>query len=117
LERRSPPPAPSAASSVAPSDAQDWAIGIDDELPGLLALCVSADCGVIVYHAHGSSLSSGRPTGCMLFAYSQPVRSGVSEYLVGERMVVLHTFVKKTEATPEKDLGLARHRVKEVGDG
>jgi hypothetical protein len=79
LERRSPPPAPSAASSVAPSDAQDWAIGIDDELPGLLALCVSADCGVIVYHAHGSSLSSGRPTGCMLFAYSQPVRSRVSE--------------------------------------
>jgi phage-related protein len=38
-------------------------------------------------------------------------------YLVGERVVVLHAFVKTTEATPEKDLRLARRRVKEVRDG
>jgi phage-related protein len=38
-------------------------------------------------------------------------------YLVGERVVVLHAFVKKTRATPEKDLRLARRRMKEVRDG
>jgi len=32
-------------------------------------------------------------------------------------VVVLHAFVKKAEATPEKDLRLARRRVKEVRDG
>jgi phage-related protein len=38
-------------------------------------------------------------------------------YLVGERVVVLHAFVKKTQATPERDLRLARRRMKEVSDG
>jgi len=30
---------------------------------------------------------------------------------------VLHAFVKKMQATPEKDLRLARRRAKEVRDG
>jgi len=146
---------------------------------------------VVVYHAHVLSLWCGRPTGCMVFACSQPALSRVSEsanvvaysveyfnervlaeiegwpvgvladyarlvellmefgpdlrmphsrslggglfelrphgregigralycYLVGERVVVLNAFVKKTEATPEKALRLARRRVKEVRDG
>lgn len=37
--------------------------------------------------------------------------------LAGERVVVLHAFVKKTQATPERDLRLARRRMKEVCDG
>jgi phage-related protein len=38
-------------------------------------------------------------------------------YLVAERVIVLHAFVKKTRAMPEKDLRLARRRMKEVRDG
>ena len=45
------------------------------------------------------------------------VRSLLNDVAHGERVVVLHAFVKKTEATPEKDLRLARRRVKEVRDG
>ena len=38
-------------------------------------------------------------------------------YIDGERVVVLHAFVKKTRATPERHLRLARRRMREVRDG
>ena len=38
-------------------------------------------------------------------------------YLDGKRIVILHAFVKKTQETPEKELRLARRRLKEVGNG
>ena len=36
--------------------------------------------------------------------------------LVGQKIVVLHAFIKKTQKTPKKDLELARKRMKEVKD-
>jgi phage-related protein len=33
---------------------------------------------------------------------------------VGERMVLLHGFIKKTQKTPDEDLALARKRMKEI---
>jgi len=37
--------------------------------------------------------------------------------MVGKRVVVLHAFIKKTQQTPERDLKLARKRLKELQDG
>ena len=37
--------------------------------------------------------------------------------LVGRRVVVLHGFIKKTQATPAKELDIARKRQKEIKDG
>ncbi len=34
--------------------------------------------------------------------------------LVGQRIIILHAFVKKAQKTPVKELALARHRMKEV---
>ena len=34
--------------------------------------------------------------------------------LVGQRILILHALVKKTEKTPSHDLALARQRIKEV---
>lgn len=34
--------------------------------------------------------------------------------MVGRRIVVLHSFVKKTDKIPAKDLALARNRLKEL---
>ena len=34
--------------------------------------------------------------------------------LVGQRILILHALVKKTDKTPSHDLALARHRIKEV---
>jgi len=36
--------------------------------------------------------------------------------LVGRRIVVLHSFVKKTDKTPSQDLLLSRKRLKEIKD-
>lgn len=37
--------------------------------------------------------------------------------LVGQRIVMLHSFVKKTDKTPANDLNLAINRMKEVKNG
>jgi len=34
--------------------------------------------------------------------------------VVNGRMVLLHGFIKKTQKTPQKDIGLARTRQKEI---
>ncbi len=36
--------------------------------------------------------------------------------LAGRRVVILHGFIKKTQATPAKELALARKRQKEIQD-
>jgi len=36
--------------------------------------------------------------------------------MVGKRIVMLHQFIKKTDKTPPKELGIARRRMKEVKD-
>lgn len=36
---------------------------------------------------------------------------------VGKRVVVLHAFIKKTQQTPDKELKLARKRLKELQHG
>jgi len=37
--------------------------------------------------------------------------------MVGKRVVVLHAFIKKTRQTPDRELKLARKRLKELQDG
>ncbi|MDF1482615.1 type II toxin-antitoxin system RelE/ParE family toxin [Extensimonas sp. H3M7-6] len=45
-------------------------------------------------------------------------RSGIGRafycFLVGKRVVVLHAFNKKSRQTPDRELKLARKRMKEV---
>ena len=38
-------------------------------------------------------------------------------YMMSRRIVVLHSFVKKTQETPERELKIARKRMKEIKDG
>jgi phage-related protein len=38
-------------------------------------------------------------------------------YVDGHRIVILHAFVKKSQETPEKELNIARKRLKEVRNG
>jgi len=37
--------------------------------------------------------------------------------LIGQRVVVLHAFIKKSQQTPDTELKLARKRLKEVQHG
>ncbi len=36
--------------------------------------------------------------------------------LVGRQVIILHGFIKKTQATPPKEIAIARKRLKEVND-
>ena len=72
---------------------------------------------------HGPSLRlpHSRAMGDGLFELRPRGRSGIGRafycFLVGRRVVVLHAFIKKTPQTPERELKLARKRLKELIDG
>lgn len=62
-----------------------------------------------------------RAMGGGLFELRPRGREGIGRvlycYASGQRVVVLHAFVKKAKSTPERELALARKRMKEVYDG
>jgi phage-related protein len=72
---------------------------------------------------HGPSLRlpHSRALGERLFELRPRGRSGIGRafycFLLGRRVVVVHAFVKKTQETPDKELKLARKRVKELQHG
>jgi phage-related protein len=62
-----------------------------------------------------------RTFGDGLFELRPHGRSGIGRafycFVVGKRIVILHAFIKKTQQTPERDLKLARKRLKELQHG
>ena len=62
-----------------------------------------------------------RPLGSGLFELRPRSAEGIGRvfycFMEQRRIVILHAFVKKTEETPERELKLARKRMKEVKDG
>lgn len=66
-------------------------------------------------------LPHSRAMGEGLFELRPRGRSGIGRafycFLVGRRVVVVHAFVKKAQQTPEKELKLARKRMKELKNG
>jgi phage-related protein len=67
---------------------------------------------------HGPSLRlpHSRAFGDGLFELRPRGRSGIGRtfycFMVGKRIVVLHAFIKKTQQTPDRDLKLAKQRLK-----
>ena len=66
-------------------------------------------------------LPHSRAFGGGLFELRPRGKSGTGRasycFLVGQRAVVLHAFIKKSQQTPERELKLARKRMKEVLHG
>lgn len=58
------------------------------------------------------------PVGRGLFEIRAKSSEGIGRaffcYMKGERIYILHAFVKKTQKTPKKELNLAKRRMKEV---
>jgi phage-related protein len=59
-----------------------------------------------------------RAFGDGLFELRPKGRSGIGRafycFLVGRRVIILHGFVKKSQETPDRELKLARKRLKEI---
>ncbi len=90
-----------------------WPVGIVADYARIVELLMEFGPDLRMPHsrAMGGGLFELRPRG----------REGVGRalycYVTGERVVVLHAFVKKTRATPLHELAIARTRMKEVHDG
>ena len=59
-----------------------------------------------------------RPMGDGLFELRLKAAEGIARVffctVVGRKIVVLHPFVKKSEKTPNRELKIARHRMKDL---
>lgn len=76
---------------------------------------------LLVEHGPNLRLPHSRALGDGLFELRPRGRSGIGRafycFLVEQRVVVLHAFVKKTQQTPDRELKLARRRLKEMQHG
>ena len=69
---------------------------------------------------HGADLRlpHSRAMGQGLFELRCKGREGIGRVfyctMVGREIVILHSFIKKTQETPDKELALAQRRLKEV---
>lgn len=73
---------------------------------------------LLMEHGPNLRLPHSRAFGDGLFELRPKGKTGIGRafycYLVGKRVIVLHAFIKKTQQTPDKELKLARKRLKEV---
>jgi len=76
---------------------------------------------LLIAHGPNLRLPHSRVMGDGLFELRPRGRSAIGRamycFLVDKRVVVVHAFIKKTPQTPDRDLKLARKRVKELLDG
>jgi phage-related protein len=76
---------------------------------------------LLIDHGPSLRLPHSRALGGGLFELRPHGHSGIGRafycFLVGKRVVVLHSFIKKTQQTPDRDLKIARKRAKEIQHG
>ena len=76
---------------------------------------------LLIEYGPSLRLPHSRAFGDGLFELRPSGRSGVGRafycFMVGKRVTVLHAFIKKTRQTPDRDLKLARSRLKELKNG
>jgi len=76
---------------------------------------------LLMEHGPNLRLPHSRSMGDGLFELRPHGRSGIGRamycFLLGRRVVVVHAFIKKTQQTPDKELKIARKRVKELQHG
>ncbi|HQZ97242.1 MAG TPA: type II toxin-antitoxin system RelE/ParE family toxin [Pyrinomonadaceae bacterium] len=68
--------------------------------------------GPILRMPHSRAMGDG------MFELRPRGRSGIGRafycYLLGRRVIIIHAFIKKTQKTPEREITIARNRVKKV---
>lgn len=95
------------------SEIESWPDGILADYARLIELLMEFGPNVKMPHsrARGKGLFELRPKG----------REGIGRafycFVIGRRIIILHAFIKKTPATPEPELKIARKRIKEVQNG
>ncbi|MCE1225537.1 MAG: type II toxin-antitoxin system RelE/ParE family toxin [Geobacteraceae bacterium] len=92
---------------------EKWPDGILADYARLVELLM--EFGPNLKMPHSKALGKG------LFELRPKGKEGIGRtfycYLVGQRIIILHAFIKKTQETPENEMKVARKRVKEVQNG
>ena len=95
------------------AEVESWPVDVLADYTRLVELLAS--------HGPSLRLPHSRALGDGLFELRPRGRSGIGRafycFMVGRRVVVLHAFIKKTQQTPDRELKLARKRLKELQDG
>lgn len=92
------------------AEIEAWPVGILADFARIAELLMEFGPNLRMPHsrAMGGGLFELRPRG----------REGIGRtfycFVVGQRVVILHAFIKKTQDTPEQELRIARKRMKEV---
>jgi phage-related protein len=95
------------------TEIESWPDGILADYVRILELLMEFGPNLRMPHsqAMGGGVFEMRPHG----------REGIGRafycFVVGQRIVILHAFIKKTQATPQQELKIARKRMKEVRNG
>ena len=73
---------------------------------------------LLIEHGPNLRLPHSRAFGGGLFELHPRGKSGIGRafycFLVGQRVVILHAFIKKSQETPAQETKLARKRMKEI---
>ena len=76
---------------------------------------------LLMEHGPNLRLPHSRAFGDGLFELRPRGRSGIGRafycFLAGRRVIVLHAFIKKSQSTPDREIRLARKRMREVEHG
>lgn len=95
------------------AEIESWLVDILAGYARLVELLI--EYGPSLRLPHSRSLGEG------LFELRPRSRAGVGRafycFMVGKRVTVLHAFIKKTQHTPDRELRVARKRLKELQHG
>src|SRR5580765_1420396 len=95
------------------AEIESWPVDVLADYARLAELLIDYGPSLRLPHsrAFGDGLFELRPSG----------RSGIGRafycFMLGKRITILHAFIKKTPQTPDRDLKLARSRLKELKNG
>ncbi|MHB9099452.1 MAG: type II toxin-antitoxin system RelE/ParE family toxin [Syntrophales bacterium] len=95
------------------AEIESWPDGILADYARIVELWM--EFGPNLHMPHSRAMGGG------LFELRPRGREGIGRvlycYAIGHRAIILHAFVKKTPETPERELRLARKRMREVQNG
>ena len=95
------------------AEIESWPAGILADYARIIELLMEFGPQLRMPHSRalGDGLFELRPRG------AEGIGRAFYCFVADKRVVVLHAFTKKTQGTPERELKLARNRMKEVSDG
>ena len=95
------------------AEIESWPVDVLADYAQIVALLIA--------HGPNLKLPYSRAFGDGLFELRPRGRSGIGRafycFLAGRRVIVLHAFIKKSQRTPDREIKLARKRLKEIQNG